>query len=193
MKIKPTEIEVGIRLVNGCQSYMVIDKVKETPKTITFLVKHYKDDRRCLGDFTEKEITFRKSTTVESREETVGTKLDQLHRIKLDRLKDCVTRGFELYRVKGVNCYNYERFDIGDFMFAWFNGINYETESILDDGTVNAIPPSKNSNKPQISGYNNKYGGFEDYYEKIYVDDDDDNRTLVDKYLQFFNDFKQIN
>ena len=49
-------------------------------------------------------------------------------------------------------------------------GVNYETETILDEGLCNAIPPSRNSDKPQISGWSNKNGGFEDYYEKVDMD-----------------------
>ena len=171
MKIYPIEIQDGQRLIKrkGHQSFRVIDKIKETSKTITFLVKHYKDDMRCLGEFIEKEVTFRKSTIVESREDFIGTKFDQLYKIKPERLKDVINRGFELYRIKAKQTYSWgdDGLEIGDYIFAMFNGIHYETETILDDCTVNAIPPSKNSDKPQLSGYNNRNDGFEDFYEKV--------------------------
>lgn len=171
MKIYPVEIQIGQRLIksNSFQSFRVIDKIKETPKTITFLVKYYKDDIRCIGDFIKKEVTFRKSTIVESREDFIGTKFNQLYKIKPERLKDVIDRGFELYRVKAKQTYSwgYDGLEIGDYVFAMFNGINYETESILDDGTVNLIPPSKNSAKPKLSGWSNNNGGFEDFYENI--------------------------
>jgi hypothetical protein len=169
MKIYPSEIQIGQRLIKGYQSFRVIDKVKETSKTITFLMKHYKGDMRCVGDFTEKEVTFRKTTIVESRTDEIGTKLNELHKIKPERLKDIINRGFELYQVKRKQIYSWgdDGLEVGDYMFAMFNGINYETEKILDDGTVNSIPPSKNSDKQQLSGWSNKNGGFEDYYEKV--------------------------
>ncbi len=169
MKIYPDEIRNGQRLIKGYQSFRVIYKIKETSKTMTFLIKHYKDNRCCVGEFIEKEVTFRKSTIVESREDFIGTKFEELHRIKPERLKDVINRGFNLYRVKAKQTYSWgdDGLEIGDYMFAMFNGINYETETILDDGTVNAIPPSKNSDKPKLSGWSNKNGGFEDFYEKV--------------------------
>jgi len=170
MKIKAGEVSVGQCLIirGKRQSYRILDKIRETSKKITFLVKFYSDDMRCAGDYVEKEVTFKKSTTVESREDTIGTKFNQLHRIKPDRLKDCINRGFELYKVKRKQKYSWgdDGIEVGDYMFAMFNGVNYETESVLD-GCVNAIPPSRNSDKPKISGWSNARGGFEDFYEKV--------------------------
>lgn len=170
MEITASEIGIGQRLVlKGYKSYRIIDKIKETVKTITFSVKYYTLNVRCLGDFIEKEVTFRKSSIVETREDEIGTKFNQLHRIKPKRLKECLERGLELYQVKAKQTYSWgdDGLEIGDYMFAHFNGVNYETERILDKGCVNAIPPSKNSDKPQISGWSNALGGFEDYYEKV--------------------------
>jgi len=171
MKINVTEINIGQRLLikNRYQCYRIIEKISETPKTITFKVKHFINDIRSIGDFVNKNVTFRKSTFIESREDFIGTKYGQLHRIKSERLKDVIDRGFDLYKVKSKPIYKWgdDGLEIGDYVFAMFNGINYETETILDDGRINSIPPSKNSNKPQLSGWNNKNGGFEDYYEKV--------------------------
>jgi len=170
MKNEAKEILVGQKImVNGYvnQSYRILEKVKETPKTVSFLVNHYTEDNRCVGPFTKKVVTFRKSTILESREDTVGTKFGQLHRIKSERLLSIINRGFDLYKVKSVNDNNYEGYDIGDYVFAKFNGINYVTECILDEVTINAIPPSKNSDKPQLSKWSNTFGGFEDFYEIV--------------------------
>lgn len=171
MKINASEIQIGQRLIirKRYQSYRILQKIKETSKTITFRVIFYMNDIRCVGDFIEKDVTFRKSTTVESREDSVSTKFDQLYRIKPERLNDIINRGLELYRVKRKQYYSWgdDGIEAGEYIFAMFNGINYETECILDDGRVSAYPPSKNSDKPQLSGYSNEYGGFEDYYEKV--------------------------
>jgi len=169
MKIHASEIRIGQRLIKGYQSFRIIDNIKETQKTITFLMRHYKNNHRCLGDFDEKEITFRKTTIVETREDFVGTKFNQLHRIKTERLNSVIERGFKLYQVKEKQCYSWgdDGLEVDDYVFAKFNGINYVTETILDDVTINSIPPSPNSDKAQLSGWSNKNGGFEDYYKKV--------------------------
>jgi hypothetical protein len=48
--------------------------------------------------------------------------------------------------------------------------------------TVNAIPPSKNSDKPQLSAWCNNNGGFEDYYEKV-------DMNIIFKRMEFFKKF----
>lgn len=57
MKIYPVEICNGQKLIKGYQSFRVIEKIKETPKTITFLMKHYKSDIRWVGEFNLQRIT----------------------------------------------------------------------------------------------------------------------------------------
>lgn len=71
-------------------------------------------------------------------------------------------------KLKKIQVYDWgsSYLEIGDFVFAKFNGINWVSEHILDDISINSHPPSKDSDKPQLSGWCNKKGGFEDYYEK---------------------------
>lgn len=163
MRIKCKDLDKGDMVGNMklYQSYRIIEKVRENCIFITFLVDFYPDDIRCIGRCIREEKVLIRSFSVDTRGEC-GTGKDRLHLIQNHRLNSLKRRGFELYRVKQLES-NYSSLNVGDYVFAKFNGINYVTESLLYKGTMNVIPPTET-----LLG--KKYEGFEDFYEKVSMD-----------------------
>lgn len=169
MRIKCKDLNKGDMVGNMklYQSYRIIEKVRENRIFITFLVDFYPDDIRCIGRCIRKEKVLIRSFSVDTRGE-YGTSKDQLHLIQNHRLDSLKRRGFELYKVNKSN----SNLNVGDYIFAKFNGVNYVTESALYKGTVNVIPPTET-----LLG--KKYEGFEDFYEKVSMDILDEVNEIV--------------